>query len=407
LTPNGKIDRKALPAPDQSRPELEKSFVAPLTADEEKMAKIWGQILKLERVGIHDNFFELGGHSLLVVRVLGEIKKTWGEPLSVATLFQAPTVEQLCKLLNTDNASDHWRTLVPLNPGGTTPPLFSVWLGIATELRALARHLGPEQRFYGLNSHWDPKIFAVTRIEQMAAYCLADLRAVQPHGPYYLSSDCGVSLVALEIAQQLFELGEHVAMLVLIDPYAPNALVKTERRRAGPASSRRDQPRAARRYLDWLARHLRGFGNMSTYDRLAYVSVRLRDRARNLAEATGSKICSSCRIAPPYWVLPRYMVDLHVRAEKYYVPRAYPGKISLIWGTENTEPAEIEQSQKAWAEIAAETANYTIPHMHHELFLEPHVKLLAEKIRICLHEARTVNTGQAVAVASAAASILA
>ena len=70
LTPNGKIDRKALPAPDQSSPELGASYVAPRTAEEELIAEIWAEVLKVDKVGIHDNFFDLGGHSLKATQVV-------------------------------------------------------------------------------------------------------------------------------------------------------------------------------------------------------------------------------------------------------------------------------------------------------------------------------------------------
>lgn len=88
-------------------------------------------------------------------------------------------------------------------PSGTTPPLFSVWFGIATELRGLGRRLGTEQRFYGISSQSDPDRVSLPTIEEMASQILVELRAVQPHGPYFLSSDCLTCLIAIEMAQQL------------------------------------------------------------------------------------------------------------------------------------------------------------------------------------------------------------
>src|SRR5437762_6880036 len=81
LTPNGTIDRRALPVPEQSRPDLEEAFVAPRTPTEEALAKIWTRLLKLELVGIHDNFFDLGGHSLLAVRLIRQTEKAFGKKL--------------------------------------------------------------------------------------------------------------------------------------------------------------------------------------------------------------------------------------------------------------------------------------------------------------------------------------
>ncbi|MFL5348129.1 MAG: amino acid adenylation domain-containing protein, partial [Hyalangium sp.] len=94
LTSHGKVDRKALPAPD-SRPELAQAFVAPRNDVEQKLASIWAEVLRLERVGIHDNFFELGGHSLLATRAISRIRGTFSVELPLRDLFDAPTVATL------------------------------------------------------------------------------------------------------------------------------------------------------------------------------------------------------------------------------------------------------------------------------------------------------------------------
>ena len=92
LTSNGKLDRRNLPDPDQSRPEQESPFVAPRTPVEELLAQIWAEVLKLEQVGIHDNFFELGGHSLLLTQVASRIQRDFLVLLPLRTLFDAPTI---------------------------------------------------------------------------------------------------------------------------------------------------------------------------------------------------------------------------------------------------------------------------------------------------------------------------
>jgi acyl-coenzyme A synthetase/AMP-(fatty) acid ligase/acyl carrier protein len=95
LTPNGKVDRRALPAPDEARPELEGVYVAPRGELEEAVAGIWAEVLKVERVGIHDNFFELGGHSLLVTQVVSRLRKSLQVELPLRSLFETPTVAEL------------------------------------------------------------------------------------------------------------------------------------------------------------------------------------------------------------------------------------------------------------------------------------------------------------------------
>ena len=95
LTPNGKIDRKALPAPDQTRPDIEGVFVAPRTPIEEMIADIWSQVLKLEKVGVHDKFFSLGGHSLLATQVAERVRETFKVALPLRLFFETPTVADL------------------------------------------------------------------------------------------------------------------------------------------------------------------------------------------------------------------------------------------------------------------------------------------------------------------------
>jgi acyl carrier protein len=91
LTPNGKIDRRALPKPGKARPELQVAYEAPRTPLEEVLAGIWANVIGLDRVGIHDNFFELGGDSLLAIRVVSRVLKQFRLEIPLQSLFQSPT----------------------------------------------------------------------------------------------------------------------------------------------------------------------------------------------------------------------------------------------------------------------------------------------------------------------------
>ncbi|HEX5708788.1 MAG TPA: phosphopantetheine-binding protein, partial [Pyrinomonadaceae bacterium] len=103
LTPNGKVDRKALPAPGEQRPRLAAAFVAPRTAAEEALAEIWREVLGVERVGVDDNFFDLGGHSLLATQLVSRVEKTFQVKLSLRRLFETPNIAELAQLV-TENA---------------------------------------------------------------------------------------------------------------------------------------------------------------------------------------------------------------------------------------------------------------------------------------------------------------
>ncbi len=99
LTANGKVDRKSLPAPDPSRPEMEARYAPPRTPTEETLASVWAQVLGLEQVGIHDNFFDLGGHSLLATQMTSRVRATLGADVSLHTLFAHPTVAALAEAI--------------------------------------------------------------------------------------------------------------------------------------------------------------------------------------------------------------------------------------------------------------------------------------------------------------------
>jgi acyl carrier protein len=104
LTPSGKVDRKALPVPDQARPELEAIFVRPRNPVEEMLAGIWAKVLKVEQVGIHDNFFDLGGHSLLATQVVARIRQSLDAEVPLRAMFEAPTIEEMALVIAANQA---------------------------------------------------------------------------------------------------------------------------------------------------------------------------------------------------------------------------------------------------------------------------------------------------------------
>jgi acyl carrier protein len=94
-TPNGKLDRRALPDPERLGTELRDSYVAPRTATEETLARIWSEVLGVDRIGIRDSFFDLGGHSLLATQVLMRVREAFQIEVPLRNLFATPTVEGL------------------------------------------------------------------------------------------------------------------------------------------------------------------------------------------------------------------------------------------------------------------------------------------------------------------------
>jgi amino acid adenylation domain-containing protein len=225
LTPNGKIDRKSLPEPDKDIREQE--YVGPRNATEETLCRLWQEVLRRERVGIHDNFFNIGGHSLLAVQVISCIKQAFTVEMPLSVLFAAPTVARMGEHIAAVNEPDRSQSspvLVNIQPHGSRPPFFCVHAvgGQVISYAELSQELGLEQPFYGLQSppaNYFPE--SGVSIEQLAALYNREIRSVQPVGPYLLSGWSMGGLVAWEMAQQLMKEGETISLLALIDTAPP------------------------------------------------------------------------------------------------------------------------------------------------------------------------------------------
>ena len=226
LTHNNKVDRRALPMPDRIR-SVEETFTPPLTLFEEVLAGIWSEVLRLDSVGIHDNFFELGGHSLLAVRVLTQIEKTFGKNLPLATLFQSPTIEQLANILRQKGWSAPCESLVVIQSGGSKRPLFFIHvLGEGLNFcRSLTNHLNPEQPIYGLAVGIMDEV-SLNKVEDVVTHYIKEMRSIQPEGPYLLAGIYCGGRVAYEMAQQLDEQGQKVALLALLDTLKDGEAIK-------------------------------------------------------------------------------------------------------------------------------------------------------------------------------------
>jgi surfactin synthase thioesterase subunit len=162
------------------------------------------------------------------VRLFAQIEKTFGKNLPLATLFQAPNIEELANILRQKGWSVPWQTLVAIQPGGSKPPLFCIHPvgGNVLCYRDLAHYLGQEQPVYGLQAvGLDGKQAPYKRVEDMAAHYIREIRAFQPEGSYLLAGHSAAGIVAFEIAQQLVAGGQKVAVLALLDAYSPQLLV--------------------------------------------------------------------------------------------------------------------------------------------------------------------------------------
>ncbi len=223
VTHNGKLDRKALPAP-QAAPA--RSYVAPATPAAQALAEIWQTVLKRERVGQEDNFFELGGDSLLCLQVIARARgqRQWNFNFKLADLMQRPTI---AALLGLESRPADGPALVAMNAGPQdVAPLFCLHAGMGTvfDYRPLAQALQGRRRVYGLPCAMlqDPAQAAPT-LAQLADHYTAQLRSVQPQGPYHLLGWSLGATLAAQVAQRLEAQGAQVAFLGLVDGYVPQS----------------------------------------------------------------------------------------------------------------------------------------------------------------------------------------
>jgi amino acid adenylation domain-containing protein len=220
LTPNGKIDRKALPAPDQIRPAFEQTYVPPRSPIEEMLVAIWREVLNVDRIGIHDNFFELGGHSLLAIMLCTKIEAQIGKPISVELIFKFPTINRLSGTLENyvNSKSKNFNSIITaFQEEGTQPPFF--WLQGGKVIPFFLEELGPNQPLYFLNHQsQDGNRAKYLTIPEMASFYLQSILQIDPEGPYYLGGYSIGGKIIYEIALQLCEHGKKVALLLLLDP---------------------------------------------------------------------------------------------------------------------------------------------------------------------------------------------
>ena len=222
------------------RPDLDSDFVEPTPGTQAELAAIWSELLGIAQVGAADSFFDLGGHSLIAVRMFGQLRKKFDVDLPISTLFEAPTIADLATLVEertgprevvADNVRAitgpdrvQRRFLVDMGGRGDGTPFFMVagMFGNVMNLRQMAQRLGADRKFYGLQARGllgDDKPHG--SFEEAARDYIAELRQVQPQGPYLLGGFSGGGLTAYEMARQLRAAGDEVAMLVMLDTPLP------------------------------------------------------------------------------------------------------------------------------------------------------------------------------------------
>jgi thioesterase domain-containing protein/acyl carrier protein len=359
-TPNGKVDKRALPAPKNTDFAETQEYVAPGDELETQLTAIWETVLDKKPIGIRDNFFELGGHSLLAARLMHRIEQSLGQRLPLAALLQAPTVEQLSGLLRKEKWSSSWSSLVPIQAEGSRPPFFCVHGvgGNVVGFRDLARHLGPDQPFYALQPQGlDGTRECLTSIPVMAERYIQEIRRVQPEGPYRIGGYSFGGLVAYEMAQRLEAQGVEVALLALFDTYP------------GKVASRSSQ--------------LKNLLGLPLKEQLSFVFKK------------GSFVLMTLRKRLELRMLPRALRNVRQACEKAagdYDVEPYPGRVTLFRVKEKSV-GSLNDPYAIWWRVAAGGVDLReISGDHLSLLKEPQVRLLGQELSNCLAQSGHENS---------------
>ncbi|MBV9792198.1 MAG: amino acid adenylation domain-containing protein [Chloroflexi bacterium] len=389
LTPNGKLDRKAFPVPDQLRLAQRGDYVEPRDVVELKLVQIWEEVLNVKPIGAHDNFFDLGGHSLLVVRLMSRIQEEFGRELSLATIFQQPTIEALALELR-DESTRVWSPLVPIQPRGSKPPMFLVHPagGTAFCYVPLSRYLGPDQPVYGFQAYGlEAGQAPYSRIEDIAAYYLQYVREIQPEGPYMFGGWSIGGVIAFEMAQQLRRENQEVALLALMDSELPPPDLQK------PDADTKDLLSDANLLMMMVRRKNlpitpEEFRLLSPEDQLR-VAVETAKRTNIIPPDAGPEQVT------------RFMQVLkgNFKALIQYKAGVYPDRLTFL-ATEIIyeegvdilvpEGVDINDPARGWSKHAAQPVDvHMVPGDHTTMLSEPHVRGLAEQLSSCIAAAQT------------------
>lgn len=383
-----------------SRPQLDTEYAAPEGDIERTLVEFWEELLGVNNVGVLDSFFDLGGHSLVAVRLFAKIRKTYNVDYPISVLFEAPTIRQCAAKLREavdeaprskrSNQQPEARTrylhLVSMHPRGEPAkvPFFLVagMFGNVLNLRHLAHLVGADRPFYGLQArglygdHQPHETF-----EEMARDYLNELRTVQPRGPYLLGGFSGGGITAYEMARQLLEEGEQVAMLVMLDTPLPNRYSPTLIDRIAIQLQNLKQDRA-QFLINWAR------GKLEYRRRVEEREKRLRTQQQGKSHDFHSQVIESAfyRALEVYRPVP---LDVTIAL---FRPKLSP-KYLLPNGTRLNHERRPIFSDNGWTPLVRHVEVCEVPGDHDSMVLEPNVRVLAARLRDILVSAEPEPQG--------------
>ena len=336
LTPNDKVNRKALPKPDKTNLNLQEEYLSANNDVEQKLVSIWEQAFGIVPIGIKDNFFSLGGNSLMATSMVAQIDKVFDQKLSQGIFFEAPTIEELAAIIVQEEIVSE--SVVKINANGKKAPLFII-SNTGFLYQEMIGHLDKEQPVYIIQEPLD-------KAPEMASRCIQQIRNIQPQGPYNLLGHSYEGLVTYEIGRQLQAQNEQIAFLGMVDTPIPE--------------------------VENRARH-----ETSLYKRYRRLKIVFGLSQKHIFNFFKERI--DYKLSDKFFPL---LSTLEKLTNEHEV-KSYPGKITIYAAV--YEFYKLEDANLGWDKWVDAIEIHEIPGTHRSMLLrKDNAKLLAEKLRACL-----------------------
>jgi non-ribosomal peptide synthetase component F/thioesterase domain-containing protein len=333
----------------------------PLTSD---LAGIWQSALNIDAIGLHDNFFVLGGRSLVAARLIAKINKKYSLKLGLATLFNCPTIAELAALIRGQLTPQVPSSIVAVQPEGTSTPLFVVHGvgGNVLNFYDLAKSLGSKYRIYGVEAQsLQPEAVPLTKLEDLAAYYIQEVRKIQPIGPYNFLGYSYGGFVAFEMARQLQIAGEKVDLLGMLDTPVWRHAVHEDNHPIAKAA------RQVMAVWSPFFHRLRPCTPMEIFDGIKSTILRTF-----YTFAALRKMTIPSRLRSVY--------HINSFAAVNYVPKAYDGAVTLLRASREKGPRDL-----GWSKFTTQPARvFEIPGAHLQVLSNENLPRVARSLRQCL-----------------------
>lgn len=383
LTPNGKVDRNALPKPEMADNPTEE-WIAPATESERMLVQIWTDLLGIDKAGADDDFFDLGGHSLLAVSLMGRIEQETKKRIPLSALFNHSRLRDLAAYIDQCEQMTDWRSLVRIKPFGNLIPLFLVHgAGLNVLLyNTLVNNMSNAQPVYGLQAKGlSGSEKPLSTIEEIASHYISEIRAEYPKGPYALAGFSLGGIIAFEMGRQLQQSGETIAFIGMFDTvaYTSDQHIPAFRRRLlrlrkfimqsgfNIRALLFEPGQGKTRFLFWKLQSIRR--------RFKSLQYRLKEKKTYL---TGDRD-----------KLPEFLYDVHEtnnRALENYILQASGLQIDLFRANHQTFYIENPESY-GWEKFAERgVVIHRVPGEHSTIFWPPHDKELARILQNRLNQ---------------------